>query len=129
MIVLPEPFTITSANEARYARNQDINITWDNSNKNSSMDAGFVLTCQGNQKGSAVLFVKSTKDDGRFSINAADIVNHPNVDVDTSSGCDAMVILRRSTEKKLDPRYGKGSYSLGVQERVVHFSIDGLAQI
>lgn len=122
-IVLPKPFHITSSLDKDFDRNQDINITWDNANKNGSIDVGFALTCVGQGKPSVVIIRKKVNDSGKLLINASELVDGPDVKVDTSQGCEAMVILSRKTEKSLNPLFGKGSYSLGVQERSANFSI------
>jgi len=106
-------------------RNQDINITWDNSKKDGKIEAGFALTCVGQGKPAAVILRKQIVDNGSLHINASELVDSAALKVDTSQGCEARVILSRKSEKSLNPLFGKGSYSLGVQERSTNFSIKG----
>lgn len=124
-IILPQPFTITSIPEKNYDRNQEINITWDNSKKDGKIEAGFALTCLGQGKPATVILRKQVSDNGLLNINAKELVDSADVKVDTSQGCEAMVILSRKTEKALNPMFGEGSYTLGVQERSTNFSIKG----
>jgi len=122
-IILPQPFHITSVPNQDYERNQDIAITWDNSKKDGKIDAGFALTCVGQGKPAVIILRKQISDNGLLNINAAELVQNAKSSIDTSQGCQAMVILSRQTEKSLNPLFGEGSYSLGVQERRTNFFI------
>jgi len=122
-IILPQPFSITSAQNGNYDRDQEIHITWDNSKANGMIEAGFAMTCSGQEIPAVVILRKKVTDSGSLSINAAELVDNADMKVDTSKGCETMVILSRKTEKTLNPIFGEGSYSLGVQERKLHFSI------
>jgi len=124
-IELPQPFRITSIPDKNYERNQDINITWDNIKQDGTIEAGFALTCVGQNKPAIVILRKEVNDSGFLNINASELVSNADLKVDTSQGCEAVVILSRKTEKALNPLFGKGSYSLGVQERRTNFSIKG----
>lgn len=129
VIVLPQPFNITSSPKEYYDRHEDINITWNNVKTGGLIEAGFALSCNNSTDPSLVILKRKISDNGSLKINAAELVEGPDVDVDTSRGCNAMVILSRVRQENLDPKFGNGSYSLGVQERITNFSIKGSATL
>jgi len=124
VVMLPEPFSIMNFSNVQYDRNADITISWDSTSTGKNIILHFFGNCRpSNGDTFTRIFSRSSPDNGRYTINASELLSTASSGRDDSGGCDFNVHLKRKIAGNLDPNYGEGGFIYGIQERVLSLSI------
>jgi hypothetical protein len=109
VLTLPAKFEITGPVAATtFVRGKDaIVVAWDNSGKSDPMTVELSGECIEGVN-------KTASDNGTLIIAAADIKASKDNETKT---CDVQIVVKRSRKGTLDPAYGKGGSTAGIQLR------------